>query len=166
MAKELVVGQNVVHRRYGAGTVVKVRKGREDEEHQSYYVIDIPSRELKVHLPADPSQKMNLRRLASQRKMVKAMKTLSAEPAELPRDYRERRSLISESLEEGSVTSLASVIRDLVGLKSRKSLSTLESTWLTNAKRRLAGELALVVDIDLTEAMQRLEQALHKPEAE
>ena len=166
MTQELVVGQNIVHRRYGAGTVVKVRKGLEDEEHDSYYVIDIPSGELKVHLPADSSQDMNLRRLASKRKMIKAMQTLSAETAELPRDYRERRTLISEFLGEGSVTSLARVIRDLVGLKSRKSLSTLESTWLTDAKRRLAGELALVVDIDLTEAMQRLEQALYKPEGE
>ncbi len=163
MTQRLVVGQKLVHRRYGAGTVVRVRKGSEDEEYQSYYVIDIPSRELKVHLPVNSDQDMDLRKLASKTKMKRALNMLSEQPADLPKDYRERRALISEALKKGTVTALAQVIRDLVGLKSRKkTMSTLESTYLTNAKRRLAGELALVTGIDLTEATQRIEKAVYK----
>jgi CarD family transcriptional regulator len=160
MTQQLEVGQRIVHRRYGAGTVVRVRKGRKDEEFDRYYVLDIPSRDLKVHLPVNSDQQMDLRKLASKTRMNRACRLLSEQPADLPKDYRERRAHISEALEQGTVTALAEVIRDLVGLKSRKSLSTLESTWLTNAKRRLAGELALVTGVDLNEAVQRIEKAL------
>jgi RNA polymerase-interacting CarD/CdnL/TRCF family regulator len=165
MTQELIVGQRIVHRRYGAGTVVRVRQGRDNEDYDRYYVIDIPSRDLKVHLPVDSEQEMDLRDLASAAKMRRAMRVLSEEPGELPRDYRERRAFISSAMEEGTVLALAKVVRDLVGLKSRKTMSTLESTWLTNAKRRLAGELALVVGIDLNQAMQRIEQALYTEQA-
>jgi CarD family transcriptional regulator len=164
MTQQLEIGQKIVHRRYGAGTVVRVRKGRADEDFERYYVIDIPSRDLKVHLPVDSDQQMDLRRLASKTKMNRAFSLLSKEPSDLPKDYRERRALISEALKDGTVIALAEVIRDLVGLKNRKSLSTLESTWLTNAKRRLAGELALVTGVDLNQAMQRIEKALHTDE--
>jgi RNA polymerase-interacting CarD/CdnL/TRCF family regulator len=164
MTQQLEVGQRIVHRRYGAGTVVRVRKGRKDEEFERYYVLDIPSRDLKVHLPVNSEQQMDLRKLASKAKIGRACSLLSEQPADLPKDYRERRALISEALEEGTVIALAQVIRDLVGLKNRKSLSTLESTWLTNAKRRLAGELALVTGVDLNQAVQRIERALVRDE--
>ncbi len=164
MTQQLEIGQKIVHRRYGAGTVVRVRKGSADEEFAKYYVIDIPSRDLKVHLPVDSDQRMDLRKLASKAKMNRAFSLLSEQPSDLPKDYRERRAFISEALEDGTVVALAQVIRDLVGLKNRKSLSTLESTWLTNAKRRLAGELALVTGVDLNQAMQRIEKALHTDE--
>lgn len=162
MTLQLTIGQKLVHRRYGAGIVVRVRKGREDEEHESYYVIDIPSRDLKLHLPADGAQNMALRKLVSRRRMNRALKLLAEKPADLPRDYRERRALVTELMTDGTVNSLAQTIRDLYGLQNRKSMSTLESSMLTNAKRRLAGELALVADIELSQAMQRIEQALQK----
>ena len=166
MRRQLTVGQRIVHRRYGAGTVIKVRKGGKDEEHERYYVIDIPSRDLKVHLPVDSAKKVGLRKLSSMRRMKSALRTLSGQPDDLPRDYRERRALVTELMTDGTVNSLAQTIRDLCGLQSRKSMSTLESSMLTNAKRRLAGELALVADIELAQAMQRIEQALHKHEGE
>jgi RNA polymerase-interacting CarD/CdnL/TRCF family regulator len=162
MTQQLTVGQKLVHRRYGAGIVVRVRKGREDEDHECYYVIDIPSRDLKLHLPVDGAQNMALRKLVSRRRMNRALRLLSEQPVELPRDYRERRALVTELMTDGTVNSLAQTIRDLYGLQNRKSMSTLESSMLTNAKRRLAGELALVADIELSQAMQRIEQALQK----
>ena len=160
MTQQLTVGQKIVHRRYGAGTVVRVRKGRKDEEHERYYVIDIPSRDLKVHLPTDSARSEELRKLASLRKIRHALRILAEEPSELPRDYRERRAFVSELMTEGTVSSLAQIIRDLCGRQRKKSMSTLESTMLTNAKRQLAGELALVQEIDLSQAMQRIEKAL------
>lgn len=166
MTQQLTVGQKIVHRRYGAGTVVRVRKGKENEEHERYYVIDIPSRDLKVHLPVDSAQYTDLRELVSMRKMKRALGILSQEPTDLPRDYRERRALVSELMTDGTVSSLAQIIRDLCALQSRKSMSTLETTMLTNAKRRLAGELALVANIELSQAMQRIEKALYKDAGE
>ena len=159
---ELAVGQKVVHPRYGAGTVVQVRTGGADEDHKLYYVIHIPSKDLQVHLPVDAAGGVELRELVSVLKMDNALNILRSEPVLLPSDYRERRAWVVESMQDGAVGSLAQVIRDLHGLHGRKTLSVLESSVLLDAKRQLAGELALVVGIEFKDAMRRVESALSK----
>jgi CarD family transcriptional regulator len=165
MSPQLTVGQNIVHRRYGAGTVVGVREGSEDEDHKRYYIVDVPSKDLKLHLPADSIADVPLRAVAGKRTIRRALKMLAGEPDELPSDYRKRRALVSELMTDGTVKSLARIIRDLCARQREKSMSTLEATMLTDAKRQLAGEVALAEDIELTQAMQRIEGALCTPEA-
>jgi RNA polymerase-interacting CarD/CdnL/TRCF family regulator len=160
MSLELTIGQNIVHRRYGAGTVVGVREGNEDEGHARYYIVDIPSKDLKLHLPADSEEAVPLREIASARKIQRALKMLAEAPVDLPSDYRKRRALVSELMTDGTVRSLARIIRDLCARQREKSMSTLEATMLTDAKRQLAGEVALAEGIELTQAMQRIETAL------
>ena len=167
MLKRLKIGQKVVHSQYGAGIVVDVREGAEDEEHGRYYVIDIPSNALKVHVPVDTLDQVNLRRISSKRTVSRALATLSKVGIDLPKDYRERRALVQQSISGGRIHDVACVVRDLCALQAvKKSMSTMELALLTDAKRRLAGELALVSDIDLDEAAQRIESTLHKAEAE
>jgi len=165
MSLQLAIGQNIVHRRYGAGTVVGVREGSKDEEHQRYYIVDIPSKDLKLHLPADSTGDALLRELASADKIRRALKMLAETPADLPSDYRKRRALVSELMTDGTVKSLARIIRDLCARQRERSMSTLEATMLTDAKRQLAGEVALAEGIELTQAMQRIETALCNVEA-
>nr|MBC7246095.1 hypothetical protein [Chloroflexota bacterium] len=160
MAREFTVGQKVVHPWYGAGTVVDVRIGSKGEEHERYYVINIPSTELTVHVPVEAAQEAGLRQPASVNTMNHALDVLGTQPAELPKDYRERHALIVEAMQSGEVTSLAQIIRDLSALQAKKPLSVLESSLLTKAKRQLAGELALVADQEIPEAMRRIEDAL------
>ena len=162
MIGELKVGQRVVHRRYGPGVVVRIREGKSDEEHDRYYVIDIPSRELTLHLPATGPQP-DLRGLSSPRRMSQAMRILCGEPCELPKDYRERQAFVTEHMTDGVLLTLAEMIRDLSALHSTKRLSLVESNLLHAAKQRLAGELAFVADIKLTEAVQRVDHALLSP---
>jgi len=160
MSLQLAIGQSIVHRRYGAGTVVGVREGNEDEEHKRYYIVDIPSKDLKLHLPEDSIKDLPLREIASSNKIKRALKMLAGAPDDLPSDYRKRRALVSELMSDGTVRSLARIIRDLCARQRIKSMSTLEATMLTDAKRQLAGEVALAEGIELTQAMQRIESAL------
>lgn len=160
--EELAVGQVVVHPRYGAGTVVGVREGRKDEDHEKYYVIEIPSRALQVHLPVESAGGADLRGLATLGKLTHALEILASAPSELPKDYRERHTALTEGMLDGAPASLARGIRDLSGLQGRKSLSEIEGALFANAKRQLAGELALVARIGLDEAMRQIEKALHQ----
>jgi len=160
--EELAIGQVVVHPRYGAGTVVEVREGRKDEDHDKYYVIEIPSRALQVHLPVGSSQGADLRGLETLGRLTDALQILSSSPSELPKDYRERHTALTEGMQDGAPASLARAIRDLSGLQGRKSLSEIEGALFSNAKRQLAGELALVARIGLEEAMRQVEKALHE----
>ena len=160
MSLQLTIGQNIVHRRYGAGTVVGVREGNEGEDHKRYYIVDIPSKDLKLHLPADAAEGAPLREVASASRIKRALKMLTEAPADLPSDYRKRRALVSELMTDGTVKSLARIIRDLCARQREKSMSTLEASMLTDAKRQLAGEVALSEGIDLTQAIQRIESAL------
>ncbi|MBC7261629.1 MAG: hypothetical protein H5T63_06415 [Chloroflexi bacterium] len=162
MEGEFTVGQKVVHPSYGAGTVVHVRKGRKNEGHEKYYVIDIPGIGLTVHLPVEAAQEVGLREPVSVSAMERAIEILSSPPAELPKDYRERHSLIVSSMQSGEITLLAQVIRDLAALRNKKPLSVLEGNLFSKAKQQLASELAIVTGLDLAEAMQRVEKALRQ----
>jgi RNA polymerase-interacting CarD/CdnL/TRCF family regulator len=152
MKQDLTVGQKVVHPRYGAGIVI--------EKQVDYYVIHIPCSALKLQLPVSAAQVLDLRRISSKGTMNQALGILSAEPAELPRDYRERRASLEAVLSKGEIRPLAHLVRDLFALQARKSLSSAEANLLSSAKRRLAGELALASDIDLAVALQHVEAAL------
>jgi CarD family transcriptional regulator len=161
MRDELHVGQKIVHPRYGAGTVVRVRAGRTPEAHRRYYVIDIPSMDMKVHLPVDCLEEVAIRDLASQAKIGRALRVLASPGADLPKDARERCNALAESMADGAVGSLAAVIRDLHALQGTKTLSSRESSLLTQAKRRLAGEVALVTGAEVAVALRRIESVLN-----
>jgi CarD family transcriptional regulator len=160
MIDELSIGQKIVHPRYGAGTVTKVRPGSKHEAGSGYYVIEIPSIAMKVHLPVDRLEEVQVRDLASKEKIRGALGLLALPGAELPKDSRERCSVLAESMADGAVASLATVIRDLHSLQSTKTLSRIESSLLTQAKQQLAGEVALVTGAEVAEALQDIESAL------
>lgn len=161
MGNEFVTGDKVVHPSYGAGTIVHVRCGRKGEEHERYYVIDIPGMMLTVHLPVEAAQEVGLREPVSMEVMRHALAALSSAPVELPKDYRQRHALIVESMQSGDIGSLAEVIRDLSALQIKKPLSVLEANLLGKAKRQMASELAIVTGMKFSEALERLECALY-----
>ena len=162
MTNELSVGQKIVHPRYGAGTVTSVRDGSIREAPGRYYIIDIPSMGLKVHLPADRLEEAQVRNLASKEKISGALGILGSPGAGLPKDARQRGDALAQSMADGAVLSLATVIRDLHLLESTKVLSLRESSILTQAKHQLAGELALVTGIEVAEALRKIDGALSK----
>jgi CarD family transcriptional regulator len=162
MRGELSVGQKIVHPRYGAGTVTDVRAGRQNEAPGRYYVIDIPSMSMIVHLPVDRLEEVQVRGLASEDKIRGALGVLGSQGAVLPKDARERCTALAESIADGAVASLATAIRDLHLLQCTKALSLRESSLLTQAKRQLAGEVALVTGAGLPEALRTIENALHE----
>jgi len=162
MTNELSVGQKIVHPRYGAGTVTSVRDGGIHEAPGRFYVIDIPSMGLRVHLPAGRLEEVQVRNLASKENISGALGVLGSPGAELPKDARQRGDVLAQSMSDGAVLSLAAVIRDLHLLESTKVLSMRESSMLTQAKRQLAGELALVMGTEVAEALHRIENALKR----
>jgi RNA polymerase-interacting CarD/CdnL/TRCF family regulator len=160
MRAELKIGQKIVHPRYGAGTVTSMRAGSVHEA-LGYYVIHIPSMSLTVHLPVDRLDEVHVRDVASKEKIKGALGVLGSPGASLPKDARERCDALAESMADGAVVSLATVIRDLYLLQSTKALSIRESSMLTQAKAQLAGEVALATGAEVAEALRKIESALH-----
>jgi RNA polymerase-interacting CarD/CdnL/TRCF family regulator len=59
---------------------------------------------------------------------------------------------------------IAAVLRDYTELeRSGKKLSATELRTLTSAKSLFAGEIALVEDIEVDQALERIEKALGNP---
>lgn len=160
MRAELSVGQKIVHPRYGAGTVTSVRGGGADGAPGRFYVIHIPSMALTVHLPADRLEEVQVRNLSSPDKIAGALSVLGSPGSALPKDARERCTALAETMADGAVASLASVIRDLHLLQSTKVLSTREASMMTQAKQQLAGELALATGTEMAEALRKIDSTL------
>ena len=69
-----------------------------------------------------------------------------------------------ERTKSGDAEELAAVLRDYTELeRAGKKLSATELRTLTSAKSLFASEIALVEDIDIDAALERIEKALGNP---
>jgi len=76
--------------------------------------------------------------------------------------HRTREGL--ERTKSGDAVVLASIVRDYTELeRGGKKLSATELRTLTSAKSLFAGEIALVEDIELADALEQIEKALGNP---
>lgn len=155
------VGDHVVHRVRGAGTIVELRESRrsDSDEASEYYVIDLIESSIRLSVPVD-STKDRLRKASSHRKLSRVFKILKGQPRALEGDAKRRGEIIRQCLESGDPLDTAEAILSLVGLEQQMGgLNTTETGLLDRATSFLSGELALVNGIDLEDARYKLMEA-------
>jgi RNA polymerase-interacting CarD/CdnL/TRCF family regulator len=154
----LSVGDHVVHRVHGAGTIVELRESQrpDSDEISKYYVIDLIESSIKLSVPVEGA-KDRLRKASSRRKLSRVFRILKGQPKALEGDAKRRAELIRERLQGGDPLATAEVILNLVGLERQMGeLNTTEMALLERARSFLAGELALANGIDLEDARYKL----------
>ena len=155
------VGDHVVHRVHGAGTIVKLRDNQrsDSDEASEYYVIDLIESSIRLSVPVDGT-KDRLRKASSRRKLGRVFKILKGQPKALEGDAKRRAEIIRQCLEGGDPLDAAEAILSLVGLEHQVGgLNTTETGLLEQAVSFLSGELALVNGIDLEDARYKLMEA-------
>lgn len=155
------VGDQVVHHVHGAGTIVDFRENRDSDSDEvtEYYVIDLVESSIRLSVPVDVT-KDRLRKASSHRKLLRVLRTMKGEPRVLEGDAKRRGELVRQRLESGDPMDTAEAILSLVGLeKQAGELNTTETGLLERATSFLAGELALVDDMDLEDARYKLMEA-------
>src|ERR687885_686891 len=138
--KMFVEGDLVVYPNHGAGRVTGIEEKTVLGEVRRYYVVYLPDAELTVSIPADGD--IGLRVCADEESLAK------------------RLTHNREKIRSGEISQVAEVIRNLSAYGAEHGLSTGERNMLMKARQILASEIALIRDIEVTEAEKLVDGAL------
>jgi CarD family transcriptional regulator len=154
------VGDKVVHPGYGPGVIKSIERRQVIGEAKRYYVIDMLTGGGTLMTPVAQADKVGLRRAISGRSADKLIRLLTQTPAPLSNDFRDRQAEIEERLRIGDVFAAAEVIRDLAWHDQVHGLTKRDLQLMQRAEELVAGELALVKDIEVKEALDQIETIL------
>jgi len=154
------IGDKVVHPTHGAGQVKGIREQDLLEQYQRYYVIDLAVDGRTLMIPVSNAEEIGLRSISREAVLSKVWRTLSRTGEVLSDDYKKRQERIQEKLRTGDVIKVAEVIRDLSTLKREDHLTSFDTKLLERAQQFLASEVALVEEVQVSEAERMIYETL------
>ena len=155
---EFQIGDSVVHCTYGMGKVMDVEERVYNQASTKYYKVQVI--DFTIWVPADENLKSRLRLPASVSGFKKLLTLLAAQPENLPKDRRERNTLLQERMKNGAVDSLCKVIRDLAYFRRDKSWSEYDSALMKRAQKALIGEWVFILSVTPEHAEMELAKLL------
>lgn len=154
------LGDKVVHPVHGAGIIEDIEAKEFLGKMKDYFVLRIPSCNMKIMIPCDGAEATGLRSVISLDDCQKVYdilrdgvvnEELAKEMPNAKWNYRHR--ILMEKIKSGSIFDLADIVRVLSIRNSEKPLSGGEKRVLDQARNILASELSLVSEIS-TEAVE------------
>ena len=104
----------------GLGHIQKIEKKRIDGETHRYYRVE--NRDSIFWIPVDSKSLPRIRPVATENELKSALRQLASAPDDLPGNYKNRKRILEEAYEDGSLASACSIIRDLNGWKTEENL--------------------------------------------
>jgi CarD family transcriptional regulator len=157
---EFSVGDKVVHPHHGPGRIVGIERWEAADGLKRYYVLEIPSQALTIHVPIRQVDEVGMRRAIPSSKLPRVLRTLSSRPRRLPDDYRERQEHVGAMLQTAQVMQLARVVRDLNWHRERAHLTKSDAELLKQGQDLLAAEMALVSGDDIPDSNRLIESTI------
>ena len=154
------IGDKVVHPTHGAGLVTGIRKEDLLDQYHRYYIIDLAVDHRTLMIPVSKAEEIGLRSVSQGATLSQAWRTLGASAETLSDDYKKRQERIQEKLKTGDTIKIAEVIRDLSALKREDHLTSFDTRLLDRAQQFLACEVALVEEMQVSEAERMISETL------
>jgi CarD family transcriptional regulator len=154
------VGDKVVHPGYGPGVIKGIERRQVIGEEKRYYVIDILTGGTTLMTPVAQAENVGLRPALSDAQVKRLLRALKEPPNSLSFDFRERQTIIEERLKETDVFVTAEVLRDMTWYGQSRGLTKRDTQLLQRAEDLIAGELALIWDVEVSEATEQVQAVL------
>jgi len=154
------IGDKVVYPMHGAGTIEDIEKKKILGESREYYVLNIPSVDMKIMIPVDNCEKIGVRDVISKEEVDVVIRVLGGETTPMESNWNRRYRENMEKLKTGDILQVAEVVRNLMRNDRRKRLSTGEKKMLTNARQILVSEIILAGDMDAESAEGLIEETV------
>lgn len=155
-----VIGDKVVHPRFGAGLVTALADRELPGGSTHYYVILVPDQHLTVQVPVLTAVGAGMRRAMSQSSAARVLSILRGKAHPLPINFHQRQEQVAAKLRTGRVTQLVQVVRDLTWHSKHARLTTVDGTYLRQGLGQLAAEIALVSGQTITDTSKQIEAVL------
>ena len=153
-------GDKIVYPMHGAGFICGVEEMKILGEKKKYYIFKLPCSEINVMIPVDSETAVGIRPVADMAVVSDAVELLKAESSEMDSNWNRRYRDNMEMLKSGDIMKVAEVVRNLMRMDRRKSLSSGEGKLLNNAHQILVSEMMLAMDITSDEAKKVIEEAV------
>ena len=153
-------GNWIVHCHYGIGQIKKVEKKRLDGQLNRFYKVQTD--ESTFWVPADQTDYERVRHLATNREIRRAINILKKPPQIIEDDHKERKAWIEKISANYSITSVATIVRELNAWKKIKKLNSSDQKTLDRNRRLLLQEWSLIEGISIDEAHEKLKSILNK----
>jgi len=157
---EYAIGDKVVHPRYGPGRIAGVERQELVDGPRSYYVIEMVTKRLTVHIPVLKADEAGVRPAMSPSTIAQVLSTLRRRPRRLADDHTERQEQISAEMKTGLALQIARVVRDLTWRGARAHLTKNDSQSLKQGQELLAAEMALVSGGNVSESNKLIASTL------
>lgn len=154
------VGDKVVHPGYGPGVIKGIERRQVIGEEKRYYVIDMLTGGTTLMTPVAQAKNVGLRPALSDAGVKRLLRLLKRPPNALSFDFRERQTFVEERLKESDVFVTAEVMRDMTWYGEIRGLTKRDTQLLQRAEELVAGELALIWDVDVQEAADQVQAIL------
>jgi CarD family transcriptional regulator len=157
---EFAVGDKVVHPHHGPGQIIGMEHKEFMHGMENYYVIEIPTQGLTLHIPKHRMEEIGVRPAMLQTEFRGVLDILRSRPDPLPQDHKERQEQILEKLRTGQPSDLAEAVRDLAWYQKMSHLTKRDTDYMDRGRKLLAAEVALVTGNEIADVNKTIESTL------
>ncbi len=156
------VGEKVVYPNQGVGTIENISIQSFGARPQRYYLLRLASNHLTVMVPFSHVEDVGLRKVTKNGQVERILRFLADGECKGCRDWKNRFKENSEKMRTGGLMETAEVMKSLLLLQKRKSLSFREKKMLDKARHMLIMEISISRAIREQQAIDLLKKALAK----
>jgi CarD family transcriptional regulator len=155
------VGDKVVYPNHGVGVIEEItRRAVSGGIPEEFYMLRIHSNASLVMVPTANVKSVGLRRIIRKADVEGLFKILEDDFFEPDADWKGRYKDHSEKMRTGSIFQVAEVLKNLMYLSFKKSLSFREKRMLDRAKQLIICEVATVRNLNEKSVEDQIDRAL------
>ncbi len=154
------VGEKIVYPMHGAGTVQAIEEKEVLGEFHKYYILKIPSTEIKLMVPVETAESIGVRPIINSSELKSVFEKVAEDFEEETPNWNKRYRENLAKIKSGDIVSIAKVVKNLSNREFQKPLSTCEKKLLTNARHILASEIVLATDDPIERVEQKIDEMI------
>ena len=154
-------GDQIIHPRYGAGTIVGKKKMTFMGKIRNYHIVELVGDRGEVMIPVEAASDMNIRPAIEDLSVIEEV--FAAPPSELSDDYRTRQATIQKQIQTREPEAMATALRDLFWREQTDKLTSVELKMKSSIMKMLSHEIAVIcADMTVEQATSHLTQMLYR----
>src|SRR5438105_4225777 len=134
------VGEKVIYPNHGVATIENISSRAFGTQCERYYLLRLTYTSMTVMVPFSHVEDLRLRKVTRNGELARVVSFLSEGRCQRYLDWKDRFKENTEKMREGSLLSVAEVLKSLLLLQSQKVLSFREKKMLDRARHMLITE--------------------------
>ena len=154
-------GDQIIHPRYGAGTIVGKKKMTFMGKLRNYHIVELVGDRGEVMIPVEAAIDMNIRPAIEDLSVIEMV--FAEPPLQLSDDYRSRQASIQKQIQTREPEAMAMALRDLFWREQTDKLTSVELKMKSNLMKMLSHEIAVIcAETTVEQANSHLTQMLYR----